>query len=117
MRIPQQQPNIEVLADQKERVPVAAARYGLSPWTLWAWLASKKIRRWKMGNVTLVSLRELEEFMERSTSESETVEAEQHRRDLAEKRRRPLAAERAACPGWQGSGSMTAQARQTKKEH
>jgi hypothetical protein len=93
MPIPQQQPNIGVLEDQKEREPVAAARYGLSLWTLWAWLASKKIRRWKMGNVTLVSLRELEEFMERSTALAETEEAKQHRRNLAEKRRRPLAAE------------------------
>ena len=92
MPIPQQQSNIAVLEDRKERVPVAAARYGLSPWTLWAWLASKKIRRWKMGNVTLVSLHELEELMTQSTVASETEEATQHRRNLAEKRRRPFVA-------------------------
>jgi excisionase family DNA binding protein len=78
---------VDVREDQKERVPKAAARYGLSVWTLWAWLSAGKIRRWKMGGATLVSLRELEEFMERSTTEAESEKAGNRRRKLAAQRR------------------------------
>jgi excisionase family DNA binding protein len=76
-------------------IPEAAQYMRSSPNSVAMWLTQGRLIRTKVGRRTLITRSEIEEFMQRSTALAEIEEAKQHRRELAERRRRSLVAEAA----------------------
>jgi hypothetical protein len=72
--------------DKKIRVANAAKHYEVSEPAIWNWLRLGKITRFKLGAVTLVSLREIEQLIARGTAAAASEEAKQTRIDEAERR-------------------------------
>jgi hypothetical protein len=80
-------PILEQQVDKKMRVAIAAKHYGVSTPAIWNWLRLGKITRFKLGAVTLVSLREIEELMAKDTAAAASEEAKQARIDEAVRRK------------------------------
>jgi len=77
---------LEQQSDKKMRVAVAAKHYTVSEAAVWNWLRQGKITRFKLGAVTLVSLREIEELIAEGTAAAASEEARQARIDRAGRR-------------------------------
>ena len=78
--------SIAEIQPDKVRVPSAAKHYDVSVPAIWNWLRLGKITRFKLGAVTLVSLREMEELIEQGTAAAASEEAKRARIADAERR-------------------------------
>jgi hypothetical protein len=98
--------NLEEHLDKKTRVANAATHFEVSEPALWNWMRQGKITRFKLGAVTLVSLREIEQLIARGTAAAASEEAKQARVDEA-RRRGQKAAEKAADRATKAKGRKT----------
>jgi Helix-turn-helix domain len=77
-----------LMNEVKVRIPKAAAKYEISQHTIRAMIRDGRLRKFKLGGVTLVSLAEIERLIVADTAKSESDEERLRQHQITARRTR-----------------------------